>query len=290
MPTYKGNVGNLMQHWTLCELLHIASDHTTGLSFIDAHAMAPLAQESTETAQSKRTPFKNLKNRLPNRRESTYEWAWHRLSEEHQGEEGYPNSASFVEKVWYGDFSLLLCEIDQPTIAKLKCWCEGIGNVKRCTSSPELHEGDWRKRFDKKLPRPSNVGLPDGSLTLLSFDPNVISWHRRPRDPGPNIYPEDLQLVRDKLAGFHGGVLLQVSTYGTNGDNTQGPVISSVNSVLAAGGFSLAATVVIPDQRGGNESFRQDMMSLVYSRNVPWSAELANLPRRFAKWARAICE
>lgn len=24
MPTCKGNVGNLMQHWTLCELLNIA--------------------------------------------------------------------------------------------------------------------------------------------------------------------------------------------------------------------------------------------------------------------------
>ncbi len=48
MSTYKGNVGNLMQHWTLCELLSIAGEsEVTGLSFIDAHAMVPLARERT---------------------------------------------------------------------------------------------------------------------------------------------------------------------------------------------------------------------------------------------------
>ena len=26
MGTYKGNNGNLMQHWTLCEVLHIAQE------------------------------------------------------------------------------------------------------------------------------------------------------------------------------------------------------------------------------------------------------------------------
>ena len=41
MPTYKGNVGNFMQHSTLCEMLNIAHGQgAPGLNFIDAHAMA----------------------------------------------------------------------------------------------------------------------------------------------------------------------------------------------------------------------------------------------------------
>ena len=42
MGTYKGTSGNLMQHWTLCELMGIADEYVPGLSFIDAHAMAPV--------------------------------------------------------------------------------------------------------------------------------------------------------------------------------------------------------------------------------------------------------
>ena len=46
MCAYAGNVGHLMQHWTLCKLLVIACRHNVpGLNFIDAHAMAPLATD-----------------------------------------------------------------------------------------------------------------------------------------------------------------------------------------------------------------------------------------------------
>ena len=48
MPTYKGNVGNLMQHWTLCAILDIADEHVPGLNFIDGHSMAPISCVRTE--------------------------------------------------------------------------------------------------------------------------------------------------------------------------------------------------------------------------------------------------
>lgn len=63
MGTYKGNAGNLMQHWTLCELLVIAGKHTSELSFIDAHAMAPLAREGKTGKQDKW--FTRVQNGLP---------------------------------------------------------------------------------------------------------------------------------------------------------------------------------------------------------------------------------
>ena len=48
MSNIKGNDGNLMQHWVLCELLAIARNYTTRLAFVDAHSMAPIAIQRTE--------------------------------------------------------------------------------------------------------------------------------------------------------------------------------------------------------------------------------------------------
>ena len=118
MGTYKGNVGHLMQHWTLCELLVIAGKHTSGLSFIDAHAMAPLAKEN----HHKNARFTRVEAGLSNNPESVYEQAWYDLAPNG----GYPNSAAFVKKVWDGNFSLLLCESDCSTIKDLRPWCERV--------------------------------------------------------------------------------------------------------------------------------------------------------------------
>lgn len=279
MPTYKGNVGNLMQHWTLCELLDIAQQRgVPGLNFIDAHAMAPLAQTRTDADGR----FDRVRVNLPGQG-SVYENAWHILRQQHD-RDGYPSSAAFVRQVWGQNYSLLLCENNRATADEISRWLRpGEGNLCR---------GDWRKRFEQPqgLPSPADVGLCPEALTLASFDPYLISWHHRPMNRNPRqsgtVYPEDLQLVRDRLAGFGGGVLLQLSTYGVNGDNTQGAVISSVNSVLVVGGFSLAAVVVIPKQ--GNNGFHAHMMSLVYASGLDakWIAQLANLPDRFATWFR----
>ena len=99
MSTYKGNAGHLMQHWTLCELLNIADERVSGLSFIDAHAMAPLALTRTDHNVS----FDRVRVGLPGR-QSVYERAWDRLTPNG----GYPNSAAFVNRVWTREFSMLL--------------------------------------------------------------------------------------------------------------------------------------------------------------------------------------
>ena len=100
MPTYKGNVGNLMQHWTLCELLEIAQRQgAPGLNFIDAHAMAPLARQQEPPVRVDGR-FNLVANRVQHPQEpnhvwaSAYECAWHHLAPS----VGYPNSAVFGEK------------------------------------------------------------------------------------------------------------------------------------------------------------------------------------------------
>jgi hypothetical protein len=289
MPTYKGNVGHLMQHWTLCELLEIAQQQgVPGLNFIDAHAMAPLARE--KDPQSKPDKRFNLvaarvqSNHEPNHEwASKYEWAWHHL----EPSVGYPSSAAFVRQVWEQNYSLLLCESDGETADEIDRWLRpDEGNLCR---------GDWRNRFDQRLPTLDDVDLPPGSLTLVSFDPDLISWHPRPdrldHKQRRAVYSEDLQDVQNQLAGFDGRVTIHLPTY-TAQNNAQGAVISSVNSILVAGGFTLAALVMIPKdrQRQGPPilDYRKDMMSMIYARglDVKWTDQLANLPRCFATWFR----
>ena len=137
----------------------------------------------------------------------------------------------------------------------------------------ELFEGDWRKRFEAGLPSPSEVGLADGSVTLVSFDPNMYNRHRRIHNPA-NLYPDDIELALRAMSNLEGGILIQLSTYDVNDANSQEAVISSIDSMLAPRGFTRSAVVRVNNK----------MMSLVYARNVSWSAELAGLPSRFEKW------
>ena len=272
MATYKGNVGNLMQHWTLCELLAIAGKHAPELNFVDAHAMAPYARKRKDADKR----FDRVLAGLPGRK-SVYEKAWKRILAR-QRKEGYPNSAAFVKEVWEGSFSLLLCEIDPPTIAELKPWLRRVQKSPECENS-KLFQGDWRKRFDEGLPSASEVGLRDGSLTLVSFDPNMYDRHGPPQRRKPeNMYPPDLSAIVDAIRDLRGGVIIQLSTYSANNGNAQKDVLSSVDSILTEGEFALAAVV----WANGN------MMSLVYARDVSWSAELADLPGRFRQWLPRI--
>ena len=251
---YKGNVGNLMQHWTLCEVLATAQRHASCLSYVDAHAMAPLANLPTERNDKRREVFDRVRASRSGR-ESAYEQSWHRLA---PGGTCYPNSAAFVQDVWTGQVSMLLCETDPATAVALEGWAQDRKGVK-------VVEGDWRGRFDG--------GLPDAPLALLSLDPNMYNRHPRERDPR-NLYPSDLERTVRALCAVQGGILVQLSTYAANDGNAQGAVISSANTILATGGLRLAAAVRVDGQ----------MMSLVYARGLDWSAELAGLPGRFDAW------
>ena len=292
MPTYKGNRGHLMQHWPLCEMLRVAAHKgVTGLNYIDAYAMSPLATER----QVGDVHFDNIKNCLPSCGESAYELAWHQLAP-YEGypssaafvdplmadldavlgqREGYPNSAAFVEQVWEGDFSMLLCEIDQATCQEIEPWLQRVGKLGRCKET-ELFCGNWRERFKKGLPSPAEVGLEDGSLTLVLFDPYICSQRQGRRVVMPNfgyLYIDDIEMAAGAMGGLDDGILVQLSTYSAMA-NPQGAVISSMNQILVANDFRLIAVVRVDGS----------MMSLVYERNVSWAAELADLPGRFDNW------
>ena len=186
MGTYKGNGGHLMQHWTLCELLSVASNHVAGLNYIDAYAMAPWATQRT----SHSLKFDSVRDGLPSQG-SAYENAWHNLVNQHQNE-GYPSSAAFVREVWNGQYSLLLCETDTAVADEIDRWLACIRHEPGC-EDPALFRGDWRARFADPLPNPRDAGLPEDFLTLVSFDPNMY-YPQPPADASPtNLYPCDLE-------------------------------------------------------------------------------------------------
>lgn len=254
MCKYKGNDGNLMQHWTLCEMLTVAQRHASCLTYVDAHAMAPAASIRTERNEKRRQTFDCARDGRPGQ-ESIYEQSWRRLDPRGQT---YPNSAAFVQDVWKGRISMLLCEMEPTTAEALRNWAQDRPAV-------TVVEGDWRDTFDR--------GLPNAPLTLLSFDPYMYNRHPRKRNPG-NLYSSDLERLLRALSTVQGGVLVQLSTYAANDDNPQGAVISSANTILATGGFCLAAVVPVDGQ----------MMSLVYVRGLDWSVELVDIPERFDEW------
>ena len=270
MCSYRGNVGHLMQHWTLCEMLTVASNCVAGLNYIDAHAMAPWATIRTGPSRE----FDYVRDRLPGEG-SAYERAWHRIKNLHLTE-GYPSSAAFVREVWKNDYSLLLCDRHQATADKIDEWLSKVRQETNCKMT-EPFRGDWRDRFEKGLPGPTDVDLPGDSLTLVSFDPNVCSrsLHRRnPIDSPWNLYPQDLKLALSALSAVKSGILIQLSTYSVNGNNPQNAVIESADGILTPCGFQRVAVVRV----------HRSMMSLVYARHVEWGNKLWGLSEGFDKW------
>ena len=248
-------MGNLMQHWTLCEILTAAEGHASCLSYVDTHAMAPMARCRKGKCQT----FDRVRSGLGESvdKQSVYERAWHRLA---QGREGYPNSAALVEDVWKGRVSMLLCETDPITATALRTWARDREEV-------TVFKGDWRERFEE--------GLPDAPMTLLSFDPYSYDLRRQVRNPCKGyLYPFDLERTVNALGVVQGGVLVQLSTYGTRNDNSQEAVIRSVEDILAKGCLCPAAVVKVNER----------MMSLVYARGIDWFSELADVPQRFRRW------
>ena len=239
-----------MQHWILCELVAIIGQHASKMCYIDAHAMAPLA----DSRHKGDGLFDKVRRDLPGQN-SRYERAWKQLG----AGDNYPNSAAFVLEVWQGNYSLILCEKDSVTANALRQRYAGHTVV-------EIAEGDWRDRFRQ--------GLPNTTPVLFSFDPNMYNRHEPKKKKHENMYPFDIKLVLDAVNDISGEILIQISTYSAQCDNRQCEVVTSLDHLMETGGFARAVRINV----NGN------MMSLVYTRDVVWMAELKSLCDGFGAW------
>jgi hypothetical protein len=273
MPKYRGNVGNLLQHWVLCEILNASRDHAEHVTFIDAYSMSPFATERPRIDDTA-VQFDCVRKRLPGEH-SPYEETWHKLlSSIHTGS-GYPNSAAFLTAFWPAAFSLLLCEADPATVQELEQWVDLLGFSPEC-----VFAGDWRRRFQEPLPAA-------GDLIMLSFDPYMLSRSTVRHPDSANMYPSDLDLIATAVAPIPKGIIIQLSTYSVNNANSQDSVISEVRSRFKGSGLELV-TAVRTLQTNGRDPNRQ-MMSLVLAKGVKWADSLASLENRFQSWQVRAC-
>ena len=259
---YNGDVGNLAQHWTFCEILAIVNKRARELNFVDAHAMAPVAARRGNIG-AESAVFDRVRGRLPGQK-SAYERAWRKLVPEGNG---YPNGAAFLNALWKGEFSLLLCEIDPSTAANIEAWAVGVTNDGAARRNVRVYPGDWRKRFEK--------GFSGDELTLISFDPKMYNVKRVNREKAEIMYPSDVERLVRAARELGGGVVVQISTRGANNGAGQESVERSIDEILVGrGGFERLAAVK-PNERA---------MSLVYGRGVAWANELRRLGDEFGRW------
>ena len=260
MPTYRGNVGNLLQHWVLCELIEHSSEYWDRVSFVDAYSMAPFATERFKSGSSAHL-FDHARDRVET--DSIYEQTWRSIV---GGRAVYPNSAALVSALWPGTYSMLLCEYDTATVHELRAWALREESKPNCLGAV-VAPGDWRQTFKRD-------GWQSEHLSVLSFDPDMFNRHGS--DNGRNMTPSDLALIAKAIEQASGAVVVQLSTYDVNSDNGQREVEQAVRSGLEAAGLPLAAVV------------RTDckMMSLVLTRGCDsaFVGEVAKLPSRFDRW------
>src|SRR4051812_6782619 len=110
MGLCKGNRGNLMQHWVLCEVLRrLGQQSLQHLSLTCTHSMAPWSvpeRREEEDDHRCRRVFTEARARGAADRGSVFEEAWFAVS---PGGLPYPSSAVLAQHVWRPKLSLTLC-------------------------------------------------------------------------------------------------------------------------------------------------------------------------------------
>jgi hypothetical protein len=260
MPVFRGNVGNLLQHWVFCEALEAFRGSVDQIDFIDAYSMAPLADERPKLDGSAYL-FDYVQRNL-SRARTAYERAWHGLAPD-AGH--YPNSAALLTQVWPLRYSLLLCEDEPTTVNQLRMWAAGVERSDKCVRAA-VAAGDWRSIFRQRL-------TSSGDLTFISFDPYMFDRHGSRRNAG-NMNPGDLDLLNKAIETIDRRLIVQLSTYSANNANRQADVIEIVTAGVKASGLGLLGVV----RADGN------MMSLLLGRNVDPDSTLVTFPDRFTRW------
>lgn len=279
MGMCKGNRGNLMQHWTLCECLARLQNHYSSLHFVTTHSMAPWAipyppkhedldvncttvmqnhEELTHSAE--RSSFLAVGRRLANLAAPTvYEAAWKRLSTE----DGlpYPSSALLVAEIWKKSLSLALCEYDTHTANEIDGWLRSPRMRERLHQSVLLR-GDWRCLACSPL-----VLTSSQECLYLEMDPMRYDSRRKWSDASPDgrkncdpqsLYPEDIERLVTLLDEIERPIVLQISSFSTQNANSITRKRDSLSGILRPGGFNLLYETSVGGQ----------MVSFVFHRNT----------------------
>jgi hypothetical protein len=261
MPTYRGNRGNLLQHWVLVDVLEqLSRNGPSRLCYIDAHSMSPTATRSPKAATDPTAPEFDRFCAALQGSSSTYEQTWQTLTRSIPCE--YPSSAAFVRSVWTRPVHLSLCEADPTTANEIAVWLSGLPAEH---TTHDLFRGKWQSQFQRGLP----IGFPG---YLVSFDPNMYDRHVVASPKPENMYGSDATLSARAIAALpHVPLVIQLSTYNVNGANSQPDVIANLVPHFETHGLSLAACVRAD----------KSMMSLLFTRDFSLDH---SIERRFQEW------
>lgn len=257
MGFVKGNLGNLMQHWTWAETLTAIQREVTfrgaTLHLVDAHAMAPgsdrLTVKSTFGADGR---FARIWDGLPGAG-SSYERAWSACLV--HAPDRYPSTAALTLHLWAGGASLDLCELDSEAAAEIQRWSRAL-SARRHDAQVMVHCGDWRRRFERGI-------APAGDLLALAFDPVYFAGQGKPVFGDDRMFPSDLGLLLQATSRVTTPVLVMLTQYAiARGASTHQAVLSCWDTMLTASGFQRVG-LVVPDCT---------KMAAVYGRGLPVEA------------------
>ena len=259
---YRGNAGNLLQHWVLCELIRACNKHWTSIHFVDAYAMAPLATQQIEPGPSLFTHAQNRKTP-----DSGYETAWRHLV---MGQIGYPNSAAFVAELWNGTVAMSLSDNDKPTALALNSWAD-TQNARTVGADVKVWPDDWRLSFNERVANTKGV-------TVLSFDPDKFTLQNP--SSGRDMTLVDIEIVGAALAQLSGECVIQLSTYSSaRGLNPQEEVERAIAEGFGSAGLRLLAVARVS----------KEMMSMVIGKeSSPVASELVEIADSFDSWFESL--
>lgn len=275
MGLCKGNRGNLMQHWTLAEVFELLRGQHRNLHLITTHSMAPRAiPEKVEQEKRCRRVFTAAGKRLTSLPNPTaYESAWKLLNV--VSGLPYPSTAAFATRLWPAKgISISLCELDAETADEIEGWfsCE---EVQRHFSHKVLLRGDWRASIQSPLSW-SNTGA---DCIFIEMDPmRYDATCKPPRGTTQpyNLYPEDLELLCQKLPSGAEKVVLQISSFSTQNNMPLNTQLDSMANVLAVGGFALQ----------GQTRVEMQMATFIFTKGVQLNC--SDLNQRFTAWLKGI--
>lgn len=265
MAKCKGNRGNLMQHWTLCECLINLKKQVRDLHFVSTHSMAPWSVVNEVDGEFKEVIRRLAKLGFP----SNYECALKKLLLGKHDQ--YPSSAVFVGSVWDGSLSLSLAEMEEAKASEIQDWTKEEDQKR--IAHKNVFQMDWRKAIISK-----DFFRKEAKCTYLEIDPmkyySLKNSERQSTDEG-SLYPEDIEHI---LSNSHQitSIIIQISTYSTQ--NGQGLEIqkNSLDEIFYRSGFNTSCDIRVGKQ----------MASFVYSKGI--NLRLSHLTTSFNNWFEGI--
>lgn len=276
MGMCKGNLGNLMQHWVLCEVFDFLKTSVSHVQLTCTHSMAPWTVPEPVDYSSKHSPrlhrrryFDLVRNRMVENAASVYEKCW-LLCSSRLGLP-YPSSAVFAQNLWPHKLSLFLCEANQTTVKEIDGWLN-LPEVKERLDKFLVHQGDWRNGLTAIAFAESNTDVHFVELDPMQFE------RRSPANEnsrnGALLYPDDIDRLVQCFRSIEKPIILQLSSYDVNNNNSLADVEPAICDPLIAAGFSLSARVCPNSQ----------MISLVFSRGLSMWHSPDILGQRFNQW------